>query len=63
MAEKGNGLAICALVFSVIFGLVGLILGIAGQNSYEEGSTGKTICNIAVVISCINMFLALCLFM
>lgn len=63
MEEKGNGLAICALVFSVLIGLIGLILGIAGLSNYEEESTGRTLSRVAIVISCINMFVTFCLFM
>lgn len=61
MEKKGNGLAICALVFSILFGLVGLVLGIIGANSYEKDSAGKTMSIIAITISCINMFLGFCL--
>ncbi|MEG2076114.1 MAG: hypothetical protein RRY34_06390 [Victivallaceae bacterium] len=51
----GNGLAICALVFSLICGLVGLILAIIGLTKYPAGSSGKTMCIIAVVLAGINM--------
>lgn len=57
--KKSNALAVCSLIFSLLFALVGLILGIVGVNSYEEGSSGKTMSTLAIVISCINMVLGI----
>ncbi len=53
--KKSNALAVCALVFSLLVGLVGLILGIIGANSYEQGTSGKTMSILAIVFSCLNM--------
>lgn len=57
--KKSNALAVSSLIFSLLFALVGLILGIIGVNSYEEGSSGKTMSTLAIVISCINMVLGI----
>lgn len=57
--KKSNALAVSSLIFSLLFALVGLILGIVGVNSYEEGSSGKTMSTLAIVISCINMVLGI----
>lgn len=59
--KKSNALAVCSIVFSVLFGIVGLILGIIGANSYEDGTSGKTMSILAIVLSCLNMFLGLIL--
>ncbi len=58
----GNGLAICALIFSILFALVGLILSIIGVCKYPAGTNGKVMSIIGLIISIINMVLGLVLF-
>ena len=58
----GNALGICALVFSVLFAIVGLILSIIGLTKYPAGTGGKTMSIIALVISLVNMVLGFLVF-
>lgn len=51
----GNGLAISAIIVSLLCGLVGLILAIIGLNRYPSGSGGKTMCIIALILAILNM--------
>ena len=53
--RPNNTLAICALVFSVLCSLVGLVLGIIGMNKYPKNTSGRTMSVIAIIISVLMM--------
>ncbi len=55
--KPGMGLAICALIFSFIFPLVGLILGIVGLKKYQ--TEGKGMCIASVIISGVLLFISI----
>lgn len=50
--RPNNTLAICALVFSVLCSLVGLVLGIIGMNKYPKNTSGRTMSVIAISSAC-----------
>ncbi len=50
-------LAICALIFSFFFSIVGLILGIMGLKKIKEKNKYRTWCVAAIVISILMMIL------
>jgi len=55
MPESG-GLAVCAMVFSLLFPPIGLILGIIGRKKYRI-PTNIALCKAAVIISVITCIL------
>lgn len=56
--EEKAGTAVCALIFAVIFSLIGVILGFVGLSKYEN-KTYRTMCVIAIIFGFISMFVAL----
>lgn len=57
--HKKNDFAILGLVFSILFGLPGLIFSIIGLNQIKKtGQEGKGMCIAGIIISSIRMILA-----
>lgn len=50
VAQPSGGLAIAALVCSLLIGFVGFILGIVGLNQYPKGNSYRTMCIVAIII-------------
>ena len=56
--NKKNDFAILGLVFSILFGLPGLIFSIIGLNQIKKtGQEGKGMCIAGIIISAIRMLL------
>ena len=55
-AAPSKALAIWALVIGLLCcAPAGLVMGIIGLNKYPEGSSGRTICIVAIVLSVIGL--------
>lgn len=52
---EGSGLAICALVFSILGGWLGLVLSIIGLCTYKE-EKNRSICWIGLAIILVQIF-------
>ena len=60
--HKKNDFAILGLVFSILFGLPGLIFSIIGLNQIKKtGQEGKGMCIAGIIISVVRLVLAIVL--
>ena len=56
--EESQGIAIAALVCLFLFQPAALILGIMGLKKYEKGSSSRTMCLVATILSAIALVFA-----
>ena len=57
-SEEPQALGVCAIIFSSLGGLLGLVLAIVGLSKYKE-KPGRTKCKIALIILAVWFFIGI----